>query len=555
LEIRNDGLRIEINFLISTIMKKIPKIFLALPLILLIVTSCTRVERTGVKINAYYVSSAGNDANSGKSISQAWKSISRVNESKLAPGDFVLFEGGSSFSGTVELNRNDSGNAALPFTLSSYGDGFALIDGENNLALKAENCSYFTIKRLHFKGAGRKEGNQSDGVYITGCDHFQIDSSEVSGFQHCGISIFKCSDARITHVYAHDNGFAGIHVSGTTIWDKDKYDNTNIYIASCIAENNPGDLTVTDNHSGNGILASSVRGGIIEYCEAFNNGWDMPWHGNGPVGIWIWDCTDFVIQHCISHDNKTAAGAADGGGFDLDGGVSNSIIQFCLSYNNQGSGIGLFEFGAGKVWENNIIRYNISQNDGTNGTGSVNIWKGEAGGTIRNCEIYNNTFFNSAGPNLCFMNNWTGFNFRNNIFVYKGSILVHGKKLKDEIFEHNAYWNLNGQSSFMGYQSLEKWAKSTGKEMMAGIFTGIYGDPLLQDPGSVKLTDPVQLNRQGLAAYLPVTGSPLIDAGLNIHELTASNPVEKDITGTAVPQGNACDIGALENNPNEKTNP
>jgi hypothetical protein len=524
---------------------------IALPLILLAVISCTRDEKAGLKTNVYYVSAAGNDANSGKSPHQGWKSIARVNKQKLISRDVVLFEGGSAFAGTLELNRVDSTDSTGQITLSSFGSGYAIIDGENGMAMKAENCRNFLIKRIHFKGNGRKGGNQSDGVYITACDHVLFDSIEISGFQHSGLSVFKCSNVRITHVYAHENGFAGIHVTGTTIWDKDKYDNTSIYIAHCIAENNPGDPTALDNHSGNGILASSVRGGTIEFCESFNNGWDMPWKGNGPVGIWIWDCTDFVIQHCISHDNKTAVGAADGGGFDLDGGVSNSVIQFCLSYNNQGPGIGLFEFGAGKVWENNIVRFNISQNDGTNGQGSLAIWKGEAGGTIRNCEIYNNTFYNKEGPNLCPMNNWTGFNFINNIFVYRGSILVQGKKIRDEMFRHNLYWNLNAQATFLGYPDLERWARSTGKEMVSGKFTGIYEDPLLQDPGKISLTDPMQLQRQGLAAYLPVAGSPLVDAGFDIHDL--SSPVDQDISGTPIPQGKAHDIGALEYKPNYTT--
>jgi hypothetical protein len=534
---------------------KLPAFILLGLLILLCMISCAFNDEAAEKTHAFYISAAGDDSNTGKSAEQSWKSIRRVNEQKLSPGDLVLFEGGGTYTGMLELNSKDIADSAGQITISSYGEGYAIIDGENNMALKAENCSHFTIKKLRFKGSGRKDGNQTDGVYVSGCDFVQIDSIVISGFQHSGLSIFKCGNARITYVYSHDNGFAGIHVTGTTIWDLDKYDNNNIYIAHCIAENNPGDPTVLDNHSGNGILVSSVKGGVIECCEAFNNGWDMPWKGNGPVGIWIWDCTGFIIQHCISHDNKTAIGAADGGGFDLDGGVSNSIIQYCLSFNNQGSGIGLFEFGAGKVWENNIVRYNLSQNDGTNGSGSLAIWKGEAGGSIRNCEIYNNTFYNSNpnGPNLCIMNNWSGFNFRNNIFVYRGSILVHGKKIKDELFQNNCYWNLNGQKSFLGYQSLEKWAVTTGKEMKDGKFTGIYADPLFNDPGNVKLTDPTQLQNQNLSGYLLKATSPLIDAGFDIRKIAGTAQIDKDISGTSIPQGTAFEIGALEYFPVENS--
>ena len=510
---------------------------------ILFILSCTRETSNRL---TYYVSSAGSDSLDGTSIDKAWKTIGRVNREKLVPGMQVLFEGGATFEGTIELNESDTGAPGKPVILSSFGNGMAVINGASTLALKVENCRFFTVKNLKFKGNGRKEGNQADGLYLTGCSHGEIDSVEISGFQHSGLSVFKCNNTRITHVYAHDNGFAGIHVTGTTVWDTNKYDNHNLYIGYCRTENNPGDPTALENHSGSGIIASSVKDGIIEYCESFNNGWDMPWNGNGPVGIWIWDCTDFIIQYCISHDNKTSKGAADGGGFDLDGGVSNSVIQYCLSYHNQGPGIGLFEFGAGKVWENNIIRYNISRDDGTNGQGSLAIWRGEAGGTIRNCEIYNNTFYNSNpdGPNLCIMNNWTGFNFRNNVFVYNGSILFKGKVIKNELFENNCYWNLSGQKAFLGYPDLEKWAKAKGKGLKDGKFTLVYANPSFNDTVTHNITDPAQL--AGLTVFHPLASSPLIDAGMDIRSLAGGNDIKNDISGTKVPHGKGFDIGATE---------
>jgi hypothetical protein len=526
-------------------MKNFPLVIPAFSLILFLGLSCNSQKETA-SYDVFYVSPDGADTNSGKGPDKAWKTIARVNKENLLPGSSVLFEGGKLFAGTLELTGNDSASATKRITISSYGAQHAIIDGGNGMAMKAENCHYFSVEKLTFKGNGRNGGNQSDGVYLTGCNHASVDSMEISGFQHSGLSIFKCSDIRVTNVYAHDNGFAGIHVFGTTIWEKDKYDNHGIYIAGCVAENNPGDPTVLTNHSGNGILASSVKGGVIEYCEAFNNGWDMPWHGNGPVGIWIWDCTDFTIQHCISHDNKTSKGAADGGGFDLDGGVSNSVIQYCLSYHNQGPGIGLFEFGAGKTWENNIIRFNISHNDGTNGQGSLSIWKGESGGTIRNCEVYNNTFYNSnpAGPNLCLMKNLPGFNFRNNVFVYNGSILFRGHVIKDESFQNNCYWNLSGENGFLGYPDISKWAMAKGKEQLSGKLTLVYAEPMMNDTATMNIKNPKHL--EGLSVFKPVATSPLVDAGFDIRTLTGGTDVRKDLAGSPVPQGKGFDIGAME---------
>ena len=75
----------------------------------------------------YYVSSGGSDANSGTSLGDAFASISRVNTLDLEPGDRVLFEGGASFSGTLEVSDQDRGaaggqedvwNSTFPFPLS-----------------------------------------------------------------------------------------------------------------------------------------------------------------------------------------------------------------------------------------------------------------------------------------------------------------------------------------------------------------------------------------------------------------------------------------------------
>src|SRR5262249_20714151 len=43
----------------------------------------------------YYVSESGNDANTGTPVQNAWRTIARVNQQALAPGDTVLFQGGA----------------------------------------------------------------------------------------------------------------------------------------------------------------------------------------------------------------------------------------------------------------------------------------------------------------------------------------------------------------------------------------------------------------------------------------------------------------------------
>jgi len=138
------------------------------------------------------------------------------------------------------------------------------------------------------------------------------------------------------------------------------------------------------------------------------------------------------------------------------------------------------KFGASKPWENNIIRHNISLNDGIINEGSLAIWKDERSGAMRNCEIFNNTFVNDTlrGISISFITNCAGFRFNNNIFVYKDSFIGKGQKIKDEIFTDNIFWSLTGSGSLPA-------ALSGG---------GVFKDPLLINPGQIRITDPLKIN-------------------------------------------------------------
>jgi hypothetical protein len=488
------------------------------------------------------------DSNSGLSEDQSWRTLDKVNEHSFSAGDSLYFRAGDKFEGTLRLSAEDAGTSEKRLHIASFGAGKARINGMEGAAVYADSCNFFVLKNLELSGLGRKSGSSSDGLLLMNSHDVELNELEVYGFQHSGIHVFKCQDISISHVHAYDNGFAGIHVSGSSSWKPDAYDNSNIYIAHCIAENNPGDPTVLDNHSGNGILASSVRKGTIEFCEAFNNGWDMPWTGNGPVGIWIWDCTEFIIQHCVSHHNRTHPQAKDGGGFDLDGGVSNSVVQYCISHHNEGIGYGLFEFGAAKAWKNNTVRYCISHDDGLLNHGSLGIWKNDGEGSLSNCQIYNNTFYNSMPGlgNLWMYDSYPGIQIRNNVFVYRGNFLVEGTEIKDEVFEGNLYWNLNGESTFLTYASLEEWAEQTGKEMLQGRFTGLFADPELGEFSTSMYIDPAGMSPENFLGHVPGPGSPLIDHGLNLKEVAGLDPGSRDLLGTLVPQGKHYDIGAIE---------
>ena len=240
----------------------------ALSFAVLLLSSCGGAsERQESGGRAYYISLEGDDSGPGTSPEKPWRTIQRINEQHFGPGDSILFRGGDTFPGTLNLSSEDSGEPQARLTVSSYAEGKALIDGTEREGLKADSCAGLTIEHLEFRGSGRNSGNSSDGMLITQCDGVVIDDIEVHGFQHSGVHIHRCNDAALTHVYAHGNGFAGIHVTGNTSGDPGRYDNQNLYIAYCVAENNPGDPTVLTITAGTGSWLHRFMAGPLNTAK------------------------------------------------------------------------------------------------------------------------------------------------------------------------------------------------------------------------------------------------------------------------------------------------
>ena len=401
-------------------------------------------------LNYFVDGQSGNDDNPG-TLEKPFKTIEQINSLQLQEGNSVLFAGSQSFPGTLKL-KGISGSNEQPIVIGSFGNGRATINGANANSMLVDSCSWLQVKNLIFTGNGRLNGNTGSGLELRRTQNCSVDSIEASGFLWSGIKAVGGKNIRITNVYAHDNGFSGINV------ESDGQDSgglegsgaktfRNLYIANCVAENNPGCPAVKDNHSGNGILIGGVTNGTIEYCEAMNNGWDMPREGNGPVGIWAYQCDSITIQYCYAHDNKTSEKGKDGGGFDFDGGMTNSVMQFNFAANNEGAGYGLFQYYGASVWKNNIVRNNISYNDGRkNGQAGFLMWIDQnLKDGISNCQIENNVVVNKYGHAVSFEpGNYPGFNFTNNIFLTteKSVTFVNGE-YSGATFSGNQAWAAN----------------------------------------------------------------------------------------------------------------
>lgn len=69
----------------------------------------------------YYVSSSGNDSNSGLLTSLPWKTLGKVNATTFIPGDQILFNRGDSFYGSLTIGQSGSSSSRIVY--GAYGTG------------------------------------------------------------------------------------------------------------------------------------------------------------------------------------------------------------------------------------------------------------------------------------------------------------------------------------------------------------------------------------------------------------------------------------------------
>lgn len=441
----------------------------------------------------YYVSATGNDKNTGNAFAP-FKTIEKLNSLQLQAGDVICLQGGQTFKGALKIDSAAAGNKRHSIIICSFGKGRATIDGGNGEAIGLYKARYIDVHNLRLTGSGRKSGNTKSGLSIVDCAHVIVHDVEISGFQKPGLLVYASTHVLLKQVSAHDNGSAGITVEG----DAKKRDSKDIRILGCRAENNPGDPTNLTNHSGNGIVVGNCINVTIDRCTATNNGWDMPRIGNGPVGIWAYEADSVIIKHCLSYNNKTSKGGADGGGFDLDGGVTNSIVEYCVSYANQGSGYCVFQYWGATPWHHNIFRYNISENDGTvsDSQGGLYVWNSsDDEKQFYDCDVYGNIIYNDKVAAISFSSKSESrdIRFYNNIFVSRDTLIRGTDKLGDVRYQGNDWWSIQNGFNMYGIKQLKTWAKKTGKEMKGGKVTGLNIFPAFRSPGHSTITSAYQI--------------------------------------------------------------
>lgn len=502
---------------------------------------------------AFYAnSSTGSDANPGTQA-QPWQTLTPVNAQTYAAGTTVFLQG--SFSGTLTVSAlAGGGTVGKPIKFTSYGAGQATITAAANTngITSSADISNITIDNLNVVGSGGTSGRgivffnptvNSANILISNCN--------VSGF--AGDGIMTAATSTTTTITNHqiancivnacttglNSTTAGIRISGTYgAQVRGSYQVFSSGITNCTSKNNTG-VTASSNWCGSGIFIGQGSGALITNCIADNNGANCN-NAAGPTGIWTADSDGTIISGCWSKNTKTAA--ADGHGYDLDGGTTNCIIQNCYASDNAGFGIyGFMYDDATKININsgNIIRFNVSARNTLGAIGLI------SGGThANNGQVYQNIFFTATGVAMQLSDNGGGLTqiIGNNIVRTSNAGTIDIVKTLN-----NPNCTLSGNDYFStgafritwngtAYSTYATWQTATSKEKILGANVGFNTDPLLlgTNPSSASMNmDLMRLN----------ASSPLLNTGVNLFSNYGINPGATDWFGNSISTGGNWSVG------------
>ncbi|MFE4570752.1 CBM96 family carbohydrate-binding protein [Paenibacillus chitinolyticus] len=510
---------------------------------------------------AYYVdSAAGNDANSGTSQAQAWKTLAKVNATTFQPGDQILFKSGGVWNG--QLWPKGSGTDGSPIVIDKYGTGSKPVinGGGSNFNQTVYNSSktyntgtvflrnqeYWEIKNLEVTNddnfsvenndsAALRAGifvvidaNESDRVYnhiyIRNNDVHDVDGSNNAGPKENGgiITVIQGTAATSTRTYARFNDVriennsirkvdrVGIRAAAHSNYvNDDSFSttstrtygnwNTNVYIGHNHLEDVGGDS----------IILRDTDGALVEYNVANRFGTRVA-STNAIAAIWLAVAKNTVLQY-----NEAFGGPAsnqDGCAWDFDLYLENTTYQYNYSHDNPMGHV--LMMGTNK---NDVMRYHISQNEG-------NIIRHFNANEATPASIYNNVFYYNGASHKVIGGNdatKTGYQFTNNIFYNANPSVTTN-------WGTAANW---GQTSFSNNIFYEASGTHSVNEPADPVKRP--ADPSFTNPGGAGT------GLATAAAYRLKAGSPALNAG----KLIASNG-GKDYFGGVVSAAAAPNIGA-----------
>ena len=161
----------------------------------------------------YYVDSlGGDDNNAGTAENKAFKTLDKVNELSLEPGDTVLLKKGSVFEDqALKFTKEDSGTAEAPVKISTYGEGKRPQINTNGHGKWELNYGTPLDNQNH-----KWKGTVSSSILIEDAEYLEIEGLELTNDRNSATDTEK--DKAYNDAYAMDRtGVAGVAKDNGTV--------------------------------------------------------------------------------------------------------------------------------------------------------------------------------------------------------------------------------------------------------------------------------------------------------------------------------------------------
>ena len=500
----------------------------------------------------YFVSPDGNDAASGLSVKDAWKSIDKVNSFVFQPGDKVLFESGKTFYG--QLKVQGSGAEGKPITLSSFGGperpviNFGAAEGAGILLENVDHWEVVGMEVVSYEPYKIGIGRQGIVVRISkpgNSDHFVIRDNYIHDvwgqLGGNGMYVGYSSSAILVQTarMASGMGVTGPRepvVINDVLIEGNKIERVDKCGIVCRGARNNVVLrrNYMDNLGGDGIFVNGPYRGLIEYNEIHrscmrsgdpNLPGDDGWWPH-VAACWIQNTEETIMQFNEVYDTGRNLHNGDGFAYDFDFNCKRCIAQYNYSKNNFGFMLLMYN-----IFEN-VTRYNISENDHTHLVQMQGPIEGDKS------LVYNNVFYIDYGMAdidyfLTRAPEELGAKFYNNIFYAAGQGRFRN------VFT-------SGDTAVRKYDEELKANIPAGSVFLHNCYFGPWKNGLPDDPEAL-VADPKFVapgtGGQGLATlggYMLQADSPCINTGMYVP-----NNGGRDFFGQPVNDGHP-DYGAFE---------
>jgi len=327
---------------------------------------------SAAQATTYYVNSAtGNDRAAGTTADQPWRSLARVRDYPLMPGDQVLLMAGSRWQEPLTITR--SGRSGAPISVAAFGTGARpRIDagGISPHGVGVINAEYVSVSGLEVTNDNPAPA-QRFGVLVSAVDRgvtrgirisdmYIHDVRGVNDRKDNGGIVFSATGKKLP------TRFQDLVIERNIVWKVDRSGIAGIADRISAKDWFPSEkIVIRDNLvediGGDGIVPRGTDGALIEHNIVRYAGARAPGYN---AGIWQWSTDNSLIQLNEAAYTRTRY---DGQGFDSDFNSRRTTLLYNYSHDNAGGF--LLICSPGRNDKDNlgnrgtVARYNVSRND------------------------------------------------------------------------------------------------------------------------------------------------------------------------------------------------